>query len=99
MLQREKENRGILDKREKESLYQRMNDQENIARIIYMWRRYKGQRCPDEITLGIQKLKVWGKIFTFADIDELERRIELYFKHKKKFNWDRGEVMLLIDGE
>lgn len=65
-----------------------MNDKENIARIIYMWRRYKGRRCRETTARG-------GKLYTFDDIDELENRIELYFKHKEEFNYEEGEVVFL----
>lgn len=64
----------------------KMNDYENIARIIYMWRRYCGRRCWERTARG-------GKLYTFADIDELERRIELYFKHKKYFSYEEGQIV------
>jgi len=65
-----------------------MEDSENIKRLVYMWRRYEGYRC---------NFKVGGrtidKCYTFSDLDELDRRIALYFKYKNKFDWNKGEVV------
>lgn len=69
-----------------------MNDQENIARIIYMWRRYSGRRCWERTAKG-------GKLYTFADLDQLEHRIKLYFEHKDKFDTIRGEVVFPVGEE
>ena len=69
-----------------------MDDFENIKRIIYMWRRYEGWRC--NFKIGGTKI---DKCYTFSNLDELDRRIALYFQHKDKFNWNKGEVVFEED--
>ena len=82
------------NKIKKDSLKQQFlkEDLNNIQRIIYMWRRYCGRRCWERTARG-------GKLYTFADIDQLEHRIKLYFEHKDKFDYDKGEVILPIGEE
>ncbi|MFC1590967.1 hypothetical protein ACFL43_00415 [Thermodesulfobacteriota bacterium] len=58
-----------------------IDHKENISRIIYVWRRYEGTRA------GI------GKTFGFCEIDELENRINDYWDHPDKFDWNEGKVI------
>ncbi len=56
---------------------------EDIGRIIYWWRRYKGIKHLDA---------KGGKFYTFSDLDLLENRIKEYFKYPKRFNFDKPEM-------
>ncbi len=59
-----------------------INPIEDIKRIIYWWRRYKGRRHKD----------TKGKFYDFSDLDLLERRIEQYLKTPSKFNFDNPDM-------
>ena len=58
-----------------------MNPIEDIQRIIYWWRRYKGIRNAKH-----------GKIWLAEDLDLLERRIIQYCKTPTKFNFDSPDM-------
>ena len=53
-----------------------MIHEENIKRIIYVWRRYKGTRITK------------GKSYSFADIDILEQMIVRYWLTYEDFDVD-----------
>ena len=59
-----------------------MKIKEKIARIIYWWRRYEGIRHKDTN----------GKFYSFNDLDLLERRINEFFSHPSKFNFDNPDM-------
>ena len=55
---------------------------EDIGRIIYWWRRYKGKRHKDTN----------GKFYDFSDVELLQRRLDVYFENPEDFNWDKPEM-------
>lgn len=55
--------------------------EENIKRIIYMFRRYKGIRAVD------------GKHYSKLELAELSHRISRLFISPKDFDWDTGIVL------
>ncbi len=57
-----------------------METKKEIQRIIYWWRRYKGTRVNE------------GKVYSFTDIDLLERRIYAYLDNPKKFKFDNPDM-------
>lgn len=57
------------------------NPSEDILRIIYWVRRYRGFRDKDH-----------GKIWTAGDLNIMEKRIEQYCKTPSKFNYDNPNM-------
>jgi hypothetical protein len=57
-----------------------LKQKEDIERIIYWFRRYKGTRVGN------------GKVYDFLDLDVLEKRIITYLEHPDKFNFDNPEM-------
>lgn len=53
---------------------------EDIERIIYWFRRYKGTRTSE------------GKLFSFIDLNLLEHRIIEYLEHPDEFNFDNPDM-------
>ena len=53
---------------------------DKINRIVYMWARYSGTRCPE------------GKTYSSTNILELIEKLEKYRKNPEKFDWDEGGI-------
>lgn len=59
--------------------------EEEISRIIYMWRRYEGTKIPE------------GKQFKKYEVIDLLERIRKYTNRPEKFNFNEGKVITEID--
>ena len=58
----------------------KLTQYDKINRIVYMWARYSGIRCPE------------GKKYSSANISELIERLQRYRDNPEKFDWNEGGV-------